>query len=551
MEDKNTTEEEKVPQGLPSLNSCPRNIDRKLIELLPEDIARGNRMIFFEKEKGVYKVAMVNPDNLQSLNILRFVSKKNGIEFERYVATEEVIEEMFKFYQDTEKAVKDVVRSFKDEKEELESKRKEEREDSYQKLIQDAPVSKLAKVIITHAIEAGASDIHIEPTTEGYRVRFRVDGVLHASLVTPRDVGKAIVSRIKILSNLKIDETRKPQDGRFSLADEDEGEEGIDFRVSTFPVVGGEKVVLRILEKDDNVLTLKDLGVVGRNGEVLSRATEETNGIILMTGPTGSGKSTTLYALLQSINQEERNIVTLEDPVEYSIAGINQSQINPEIGYTFANGLRSILRQDPNVIMVGEIRDSETAELAIHASLTGHLVFSTLHTNSALGSIPRLVDMGIEPFLMASSIRVLAAQRLVRKICSKCKVEERIPTEFYEKIKGVVSEIDPAEIEKYGVDISGGLKFFKGQGCEDCGNLGLKGRVAISECFEIDNDAKDAISSEKRDELLRDIAKKQGMITMKQDGVLKALKGLTTLSEVERITEGSLSVGGAEEDDRG
>lgn len=551
MEDKNTTEEKKDVQDLPVLSSSPRDIDSKLVKLLPEDIARGNRMIFFEKERGVYKVAMVNPNNLQALNILRFLAKKNNIEFERYSTTEEVIEEMFRFYQDTETAVEEVVESFKTEKEELESKRKEEdKEDSYQKIIQDAPVSKLAKVIITHAIEAGASDIHIEPTTDGYRIRFRVDGVLHASLVTPRDVGRAIVSRIKILSNLKIDETRKPQDGRFSLSDEDAHEEGIDFRVSTFPVVGGEKVVLRILEKDDKVLTLEDLGVIGRNGEILANATKESNGIILMTGPTGSGKSTTLYALLQSINQEERNIVTLEDPVEYSIEGINQSQINPEIGYTFANGLRSILRQDPNVIMVGEIRDSETAELAIHASLTGHLVFSTLHTNSALGSIPRLVDMGIEPFLMSSSIRVLAAQRLVRKICQHCKVEEKIPVEFYEKVKNIISEIDPREVEKYGVNPSGGIKFFKGQGCEECGNTGLKGRVAISECFEIDIDAKDAISSDKRNELLRDIAKKQGMINMKQDGLLKALKGWTTLSEVERITEGSLSIGGAEEDDK-
>ncbi|MFC1645018.1 GspE/PulE family protein [Patescibacteria group bacterium] len=551
MEDKNKIKEESTSSDTLLLDSAPREIDKKFLELLPEDVARGNRMIFFDKKEGVYSVAMVDLNNLQALNVLRFVSKKNNIEFEKYATTEEIIEEMFGFYQDTETAVEDVVKSFKDEKEEIEGKKKDKREDSYQKIIQDAPVSKLAKVIITHAIEAGASDIHIEPTDEGYRVRFRVDGILHASLVTPRDVGRAIVSRIKILSNLKIDETRKPQDGRFSLADEADDVGSIDFRVSTFPVIGGEKVVLRILETDNNVLTLKDLGSIGRNEEILTEATKESNGIVLMTGPTGSGKSTTLYALLQSINQEGRNIVTLEDPVEYSITGINQSQINPEIGYTFASGLRSILRQDPNVIMVGEIRDAETAELAIHASLTGHLVFSTLHTNSALGSIPRLIDMGIEPFLMASSIKVLAAQRLVRKVCENCKVEEKIPEDFYVKIKSLVSAIDPKEVAKYGVDASGELKFYKGKGCEECSDTGLKGRIAISECLEINNEVKDAISDPRRDELLRDLAIKQGMITMKQDGILKAIKGLTTLSEVERITEGSLSVGGDMEDDKG
>jgi type IV pilus assembly protein PilB len=349
---------------------------------------------------------------------------------------------------------------------------------------------------------------------------------------------------------LKIDETRKPQDGRFSFAGKHEGE-SIDFRVSTFPVVGGEKIVLRILEKGDKVFELEELGLMGRNKEILTKVIKETNGIVLMTGPTGSGKSTTLYALLQILNQEERNIVTLEDPVEYSIEGINQSQIKPEIGYDFSNGLRSILRQDPNVIMVGEIRDGETAELAIHASLTGHLVFSTLHTNDSIGSVVRLVDMGIEPFLLASSLRVLAAQRLVRRLCSHCRVEEKLPEDFYVKIERLVRDIDPEEIKKYGVDLSEGIKFYRGEGCDECGNTGLKGRLAICECFDVDAHAKRAITSSNREEELERIAKEQKMLSMKQDGLLKALKGMTTLAEVERITEGSLSVGGAIEDDKG
>jgi type IV pilus assembly protein PilB len=379
-----------------------------------------------------------------------------------------------------------------------------------------------------------------------YRVRFRVDGVLHSSLDIPKEVGKAVISRIKILSNLKIDEQRKPQDGRFQIK---EGGDITDFRVSTFPVVEGEKAAMRVLDRSSQVFDLKSLGLLGRNYEIFNKRIRDPYGIILITGPTGSGKSTTLYGFLKILNQEEKNIVTLEDPVEYYISGINQSQIKPEIGYTFANGLRSILRQDPNVIMVGEIRDNETAELAIHAALTGHLVFSTLHTNDAIGSVPRLIDMGVEPFLLSSSLRVVAAQRLVRKICENCKEEADISEEFSNKIKEELAEIPEKELKKYEVDLSQKIRLYRGRGCEECNNLGFKGRIAIFEVIEISDEIKDLITGKGGNEKDFKIqAKKEGMITIRQDGILKVLKGIIEMSEVDRVTKGNLNIGGEVED---
>jgi type IV pilus assembly protein PilB len=409
-------------------------------------------------------------------------------------------------------------------------------------------VTKLLSVIIRHAVEGKASDIHIEPNGKEYRVRFRVDGVLHASLVIPKEVGVAVVSRIKILSNLKIDEKRKPQDGRFKITNEGHA---VDFRVSSLPVVDGEKIVMRLLDTGNKIINLENMGLMGKGKEVMIKNIKEPYGIILMTGPTGSGKSTTLYACLDILNKEDRNIITLEDPVEYSISGINQSQINTEIGYTFASGLRSILRQDPNVIMVGEIRDDETAELTIHAALTGHLVLSTLHTNSAIGAIPRLMDMGVESFLLASSLRVVAAQRLVRKICQKCKREVKLSDSVLEYMHSQVKNLSEDDMRQYGVDISKGIQAYEGKGCEECDHTGYKGRVAIFEAFEINQDVKEIITEKNGSEnMIQDYTEKQGMIKMKQDGILKVILGLTTLSEVERVTEGSKSVGGEVEDDK-
>lgn len=522
------------------MDKAPEKIGEGVVNLIPEETAQMNQMMAFEREGRVVKVAMVNPQDINALNVLRFIAEKEKIEIEKYQVSPDLFREMFNAYSGPGEMIKEAVESFEknslvEEEETDENKGKKARE-----VLKDAPVTKLVEVIISHAIEGRASDIHIEPMDRDYRVRFRMDGILHTSLILPMEIGPVIISRIKILANLKIDEKRKPQDGRFKMINN--GKE-IDFRVSTFPLIDGEKVVMRILDKEGGIGNVKTLGMIGSALENVERALRETYGMILMTGPTGSGKSTTLYALLKILNGEERNIVTLEDPIEYSIEGINQSQIKPEIGYTFANGLRTILRQDPNVIMVGEIRDSETAELAVHSALTGHLMFSTLHTNTAIGAIPRLIDMGIEPFLLSSSLRMVMAQRLVRKICDKCKEEEKISENIMGKILDEVKNISEEELKKYGVDLSKKAVFYHGKGCEECGNTGLKGRLAIYEVVPVNDNVKIIINEKKGSELeLRKERDAMGVLTMRQDGILKALLGMTTMEEVERVTEGKVMI---------
>lgn len=537
--------------GVKCLSIFPGKIEKKYSKIIPETIAVQHMIFSFGMgDERAVKVAMVNPQDLEARNILSFLSERNKISFDIYLTSPEIMQEMISQYQTAEKAVEEVVESFESASKNRESVAKKKDTFNDQIIIQDAPVSKLVQVIINHAIEGGSSDIHIEPIGDEFRVRFRIDGMLHSSLVLPKSVGMATISHIKILSNLKIDETRKPQDGRFTAQ---KGKiisyDDVDFRISTLPVINGEKVAMRILTKDDTVFDLKKLGLLGNNHKVLSSKIKETSGIILITGPTGSGKSTTLYSFLKIINQEVRNIITLEDPVEYSLDGINQSQINPDIGYGFADGLRSILRQDPNVIMIGEIRDGETAELAIHAALTGHLVFSTLHTNNAISAIPRLIDMGVEPFLLSSSINAVAAQRLVRKLCENCKKEFKLPKAELDKVIKLLSGIKKEELESYGVESidPDKIKFFEGAGCDECGKSGYKGRLAIYECVDINNEIREVIT-EKDDILLNKVAQKQGALNMRQDGLLKASLGLTSVSEVERMTGGSLTVGEFEKD---
>jgi type IV pilus assembly protein PilB len=534
--------------GIFYLERTPLEIDKKVLGLIPEEVARKYQIAAFKKKGKLVKVAMADPRNVDALNALRFLSETAKLEIEMYLAGEETLAEILGKYASTEKAVEDVVKSLAEEVGEIPI-RSRVKEEKIVEVIQDAPVSKLVQTIINHAVDGKASDVHIEPMDNDYRVRFRLDGILHSSLTLPKEVGKVVVSRIKILSNLKIDEKRKPQDGRFKI---EEGGRVIDFRVSTLPVIEGEKVVIRVLDREEGVLNFSTLGLIGRNAEILRKAIRSPYGIILITGPTGSGKTTTLYAFLQVLNKEERNIITLEDPVEYYIEGVNQSQIKPEIGYTFAGGLRSILRQDPNIIMVGEVRDNETAELAVHAALTGHLVFSTLHTNDSIGAIPRLADMGVEPFLISASLNAVVAQRLVRRICPDCKEEIDLPLAIREKIKKELEEIPAEEIKKYNLSLRDGIKFYRGKGCEACGNLGLKGRVAIYEVFELDPQVREMIAEGKGEETnIRKESARQKMVTMRQDGLLKVVQGTTTFSEVERVTEGSLSVGGEVEDDEG
>lgn len=527
--------------GVKALVEVPTNANQKSVQLLSEDIAEQNNMVIFDSDKktNTLHVAMRDPQDVNALNVLRFIAQKDRMNITVYLASNEVMEQLFKLYGSAEEAVEEVVQSFEIEGEDKSDSLNiiEDRES-----IQDAPVAKLVHVIIKHALDGKASDIHIEPIDKTYRVRFRQDGVLHASLTFPPDVGKAVISRIKILSNLKIDEKRKPQDGRFRINDNGNN---IDFRVSSLPVVEGEKIVMRVLEKDRQTFDLKELGMMGTQHEMFMERIMDPFGMILMTGPTGSGKSTTLYALLKILNGEERNIITLEDPVEYFVPGINQSQVKPEIGYTFASGLRSILRQDPNVIMVGEVRDGETAELAVHAALTGHLVFSTVHTNNAVGALPRLIDLGIEPFLIASAVRVIAAQRLVRKICEHCKEEEHIPSNIVARVREELEGVSDEEMVKYGLEPNAPFKFHHGKGCKKCGGLGLQGRLAIYEVIDIDDDMQNLIVEEDGNMPKVDrLARKKGYITLKQDGILKMLLGLTTLSELERVTEGDMSIGG-------
>ncbi len=521
------------------LKEAPKNIAGDIINIIPKEVAIKYGMMAFGRSGDVLMVAMTNPEDLQALNTLNFVAEKEKVKIEIYSVSEKIFPALLSYYNETSEALKEAVESFKDEKNreifEEKSSKISEKEKREVETLQDAPVTKLVEVIISHAVEGKASDIHIEPMDKDYRVRFRVDGVLHVSLIFPVEIGPIVVSRIKILANLKIDEKRKPQDGRFRL--KFKGKD-IDFRVSSLPVVGGEKIMMRILDKESGTSNIEALGLTGKARRDIELAIKETYGMILMTGPTGSGKSTTLYTLLKILNSEDRNIITLEDPVEYFIEGMNQSQIKPEIGYTFASGLRTILRQDPNVIMVGEIRDAETAELAVHAALTGHLMFSTLHTNTAIGAIPRLIDMGIEPFLLSSSLRMVVAQRLVRRICENCKEEKEIPAVIRARIADKIKNIAPKEIENYGINLSEGVKFYHGKGCEECGGTGLRGRLAIYEVVPVTEEIK-SIIIEKRgnEELVKKERDKAGVLTIEQDGVLKVIKGITTIEEVERVTE--------------
>ena len=531
------------------LKELPEKIDNLAVNLIHQEVARKHGLLFFNKKGNTVQVAMIHPYDTDALNVIRFVAEKEDIEVEIYEVSQKVFMQMLDAYNTPGEMVKKAVASFQSDNlfEEIESK-KEEKKISKEEVLKDAPVAKLVQVIISHAIEGRASDIHIEPTEKDYRVRYRVDGILHISLILPKEIGPVVISRIKIMANLKIDERRKPQDGRFNLKASSEGKgvlesKDIDFRVSTLPVLLGEKIVMIILEKDEELINMNSLGLMGSSLQNLLTAIRETYGIILITGQTGSGKSTTLYAALKILNKEEKNIVTLEDPIEYNIGGLNQSQINQEIGYTFANGLRTILRQDPNIIMLGEIRDSETASLSIHAALTGHLVLSTLHTNTAIGAIPRMIDMGVESFLLASSLRMVIAQRLVRKICENCKEEIQISDSIKSKIFTEIKDIPPEEIKKYQLEPGSESHFFKGKGCEKCGETGLRGRVAVYEVIPITDPMRDIIIDKRGNEsLLTQERNKNHVVTMKQDGVLKILKGITTIEEVERVTEGSMGL---------
>jgi len=387
-------------------------------------------------------------------------------------------------------------------------------------------------VLLRHAVDGSASDIHIEPTKEKIRIRFRLNGILHASIFLPLRILPAIISRIKILSDLKIDETRIPQDGRFSAKI---GGKDIDFRVSTFPTALGEKAALRILDPTRALADIKDLGISERNLKIIEKTIIKPYGMILVAGPTGSGKTTTLYAVLRILNKEGVNVMTLEDPIEYFIEGVNQSQVRPEIGYEFATGLRSMLRQDPDILMVGEIRDEDTASLAIHSALTGHILLSTIHTANAMGVIPRLIDLGIKPYLIPPSFSVAIAQRLIRSLCPDCKKKIKPKKEIRDLILAEIENM-PQAVRK-GVDLSKPFFVFEAAGCKKCNNTGYAGRTGVFEVLEMTPTLAEITIKEPSEIKIEEEAKRQGMVTMKQDGILKVLQGISSVEEVLRMAE--------------
>lgn len=395
-----------------------------------------------------------------------------------------------------------------------------------------APVVRIINMILEYAVKNKASDVHIEPREKQIVVRDRINGILSEKLILPLKLGPALVSRIKILSNLKIDEHRVPQDGRFQVKVD---HRLIDLRVSIMPSVYGEKVVIRLLEKGAGTLTLEQTGLTGKSYEIFREALNKTQGIILVTGPTGSGKTVTLASCLKILNKPERNIVTIEDPVEIRIDGITQVQVNPDVGLTFARGLRSFLRQDPDIVMVGEIRDKETAELAVQAALTGHLVLSTLHTNNAATAVPRLIDMGVEPFLLSSTMNITAAQRLARKVCDTCKISYEASESEIAKLREELSKVQGLNFEELLEKSGGKIILYKGKGCPEDNYTGYKGRIAIFEVMKMSPEISTLIVKHANSQEIQDLAEKQGMVTMVQDGFLKALQGTTTISEVMRV----------------
>ncbi len=515
--------------NIPYIDLRQLQIPPQVTSLIPQESINFYNFVPFELKGNLLKVAITDPGNLSALQALEFLGQKQNFQVQLYLASETSVGIVSGKKQNLKRVVGQALKDIQT-KEDVEQKPIQEQKESRPQVIEDAPIIKIVEVILSNAIEANASDIHVEPSEKDVRVRYRIDGILHTSLVLPRNVLSAVVTRIKILSNLKIDESRLPQDGRFHM---EVGKKSVDLRVSILPLIYGEKIVMRILDKTGSVPTLEQLGLRGIALKWVQENIKKTHGIFLITGPTGSGKSTTLYAILSILNTPSVNIITLEDPVEYFMEGVNQSQVNAEIGLTFAAGLRSILRQDPNIVMVGEIRDKETAEIAVHAALTGHLLFSTLHTNNSIGAMPRMIDMGIEPFLLTASVNVVMAQRLVRKICPHCKKETEIQPAFLEEIKKDLLEVPKEYLE--GLDQKN-LKVYKGAGCEKCGHTGYTSRYGIFEVLAVTNEIQDMVLSKASTHKVYEAAAKMGMITMKQDGYLKVLRGETTIDEIIRVT---------------
>lgn len=521
--------------GIPFVDISKTNIDPQILNIIPEPIAKKYNIVAFKKSGKNLEVAMLDPDDLATVE---FIKKKAGLRILPRITSDESIKNALKQYQKTLEAefgeiLKKDTGSIQVSEETL---GEEHGAEDLKKMAEDLPVIRIVDTLLHHAILQNASDIHVEPTEKEVVVRYRLDGILHDAMTLPRQVSTGIVARIKVMANLKLDEHRLPQDGRFKIESK---EYKISFRVSILPVFDGEKIVLRLLPETAKGYTLEELGFLGNNLERIHHAIKRPTGIILATGPTGSGKTTTLYTLLEMLNTPAVNISTVEDPIEYRIPRINQTQVRPDIGFTFANGLRSLLRQDPNIIMVGEIRDNETAGLAINAALTGHLVLSTLHTNSAAGALPRLLDMHVEPFLIASTVTAIISQRLVRKLCPAKEVYKLSGAEIeslkkfgdfekaFEKLKQG-RMIDPkSTLEKF--------EWAKPQKSEECAD-GYKGRIGIHEVLAMSESIKELVVKNATSDEIEKRAREEGMLTMFEEGFTRAAQQVTSIEEVLRVT---------------
>ncbi len=506
--------------GVPFISLEGKAISQDVLDLIPESVATRYHIIPFDKKNNNLFVAMADPLDLQ---VIQFIEKKSGLFVKPYLA---VAEDIAKAAHDqySQSLTTEVTSALEEVSAYKKPEKTQEPEDKAE-VIHEAPVANIITQLLEYAVKSKASDIHIEPSEDKTRVRYRIDGILHEKIILPRGVHDALISRIKILSDLKIEEKRLPQDGRFSYTS---NKSVYDLRVSTIPTIYGEKVVMRLLPKTTVPPTLPELGLRGIALKNLEVQITRPHGIILICGPTGSGKTTTLYSILTKLSTTRVNLLTVEDPVEYQIPGANQVQVNPQIGLTFASALRSFLRQDPNIMLVGEIRDTETADLAIQAALTGHQVFSTLHTNTAAGALPRLLDMNMEPFLLASSINATVGQRILRKICPHCRVSFAPPPEVAQNIRQILGKLVPQNKQ---------ILLYKGAGCNECGHSGYSGRIGIFEVLPVSPKIMELILERASSADIEKEAISEGMITLKQDGYLKALEGVTTLEEVLRVAE--------------
>ncbi len=515
---------------LPFVNLADKNILKEVLFLIPDSIAQVHQIIAFERDDKKVKVATTEPKDLE---MIEFIKKKIDAEVELYLTTPGSISESLKKYHkglqaEFQKITTEGISGASEGDEDLE------------KLAQDLPIIRVVDTLLEHAILEGASDIHVEPAEKSLVIRYRVDGILKKVMALPKTSHPGIVARIKILSNMKLDEHRLPQDGRFKIATD---EFHVSFRVSVIPTFDGEKVVMRLLDEKMQLISLEQLGIQPEQLKIVQRNIKKPHGMILVTGPTGSGKTTTLYAILHTLNDPKVNISTIEDPIEYRLTGINQSQVNPKIGYTFATGLRAFLRQDPNIIMVGEIRDNETADIAVNAAMTGHLVLSTLHTNDAVTTLPRLADMKVPPFLIASTTNLIIAQRLARKICTHCiqsyELDEKTLAQLKEQlnIEAALETMRKLKIIATTDKDFKSILFYRGKGCDKCNQSGYKGRIGFYEVLEITPKISELLNRGANKEELIKAAKEQGMVSIFEDGLIKAKQGVTSIEEVLRVTK--------------